>query len=59
MFLVFFYLQASYFRGKCICECAKHCSMPISGITTKKELKEVIAKWRTCPVGGLAPVSPI
>ena len=26
----------------------------ISGITKKKNGKEVKAKWRTCPVGGLA-----
>ena len=30
----------------------------ISGITKKKYCNEVKAKWRTCPVGELAPVSP-
>ena len=31
----------------------------ISGIANKKNCKTVKAKWRTCPVGGLASVSPI
>ena len=30
----------------------------ISGITKKKNCNEVKAKWRTCPIGELAPVSP-
>ena len=30
----------------------------ISGITRIDKCKEIKAKWRTCPVGGLAPVSP-
>ena len=50
-----FDLQASYFREKCIDECT---TASCFRNYQKNNGNQVKAKWRTCPVGGVAPVSP-
>ena len=50
-----FDLQASYFGEKCIDECA---TVSYFRNYQTNNCNEVNAKWRTCSVGGLAPVSP-
>ena len=45
-----------YVRGKCITQWA---TVSYFRNYQKKNCKEVKAKWRTYPVGGQAPVSPM
>ena len=48
-------MQASYFGKKCIDECETVSYFPNCQTNNCNQVK---AKCRTCPVGGMAPVSP-